>query len=164
MSADSDHSGCSPRVDALAQAVDRSRPFTEVRRGRCRNDVVAGTWVDPYTGESMVFTNVKDQQQAQRIPVDHVVALALSWRYEVRVWTADRRLQLATDLMNLQPTSRTVNSAKSDDAAAWQPGKPFQCSYVTRCVAVKAEYALLVDRSEKAALKDMLNICRSVTS
>lgn len=69
--ADTDHDGCSQRVNALAHGVDRSRPFTEIQRGRCRNDVTAGTWIDPYTGQSMTFTNIKTQQQAQQIPVDH---------------------------------------------------------------------------------------------
>ena len=157
---DSDHNGCSQRVDILAQTVHRSRPFTEVRRGRCRRDVIAGTWVDPYTGDAMELTNVKDQQQAQQIPVDHVVALAASWRYGARDWTGERRLQFATDLENLQPTSRAVNSAKSDrDAAAWRPKKPFQCAYATRYIRVKVRYELPVDRAEKAALRDMLATC-----
>ena len=102
----------------------------------------------------------QDQQQAQQIPVDHVVALASSWRYGARDWTDERRLQFATDLDNLQPTSRAANAAKSDnDAAAWRPKKPLQCAYDTRYVQVKAEYQLPVDRSEKAALQDMLNRC-----
>lgn len=160
--ADTDRNGCSQRVDALARAVDRRRPLTEVRRGRCRHDVTAGTWTDPYTGRAMTFTNVKDQHQAQQIPVDHAVALAAVWRYGARDWTGERRLQFATDLLNLQPTSRAVNSAKSDrDAAAWRPKKPFQCAYATRYVEVKVKYTLPVDRAEKAALTDMLNTCQS---
>lgn len=158
--ADTDHDGCSQRVNALAQGVDRSRPFTEVQRGRCRRDVIAGTWIDPYTGQAMTFTNVKTQQQAQQIPVDHAVALASVWRYGARDWTDKRRLEFATDLLNLQPTSRAVNSAKSDrDAAAWRPRKPFQCAYATRYIEVKAKYRLPVDRSEKASLTDMLTTC-----
>jgi hypothetical protein len=158
--ADSDHNGCSQRVDTLAQTVDRSRPFAEVSHGRCRHDVIAGTWVDPYTGQAMTFTDVKNQQQAQQIPVDHVVALAASWRYGARDWTAEHRLQFATDLLNLQPTSRATNSAKSDrDAAAWRPKKRFQCAYAVRYIAVKVKYELPVDRPEKAALRDMLGSC-----
>lgn len=158
--ADYDGNGCRQRVDALAQAVDRSRPYTEVNRGRCRHDVIAGTWVDPYTGQAMTFTNVKEQQQAQQIPVDHIIALAAAWRYGARQWTDERRLQFATDLDNLQPTSRTVNSAKSDsDAASWRPKRSFQCAYASRYIAVKVEYNLPVDRAEKAALEQMLGTC-----
>ena len=158
--ADTDHDGCSQRVNALARSVDRTQPFTMVHRGRCAADVVAGTWLDPYTGSSMTFTDVKDPEQAQQIPVDHVVALASAWRYGARHWTDERRLQFATDLDNLQPTSRAVNSAKSDrDAAGWRPKRPFQCAYASRYIAVKVEYGLPVDRSEKAALKQMLDNC-----
>ena len=158
--ADTDRDRCSQRVNALARSVDRTRPFTEVRRRSCPADVVAGTWHDPYTGQTMTFTNVKDQQQAQQIPVDHIVALAAAWRYGARDWTDERRLQFATDLNNLQPTSRAANSAKSDnDAAAWRPKKPYQCGYATCYVRVKAEYQRPIDRSEKAALEDMLDRC-----
>lgn len=157
---DYDGNGCRQRVDILAQAVDRTRPYTEVRRGRCHHDVIAGTWHDPYTGHVMTFTDVKDPRQAQQIPVDHVVALASAWRYGARDWTDERRLQFANDLDNLEPTSRTVNSAKSDsDAAGWRPKGPFQCAYASRYIAVKVEYSLPVDRSEKAALQQMLDNC-----
>lgn len=158
--ADTDRDGCSQRVNALSRAVDRTKPFTEERRRSCDADVVAGTWIDPYTGQPMTFTNVKDQQQAQQIPVDHIVALTAAWRYGAQSWSEERRLQFATDLDNLQPTSRAVNSAKSDnDAAAWRPKKPFQCAYAGRYIAVKVEYRLPVDRSERAALREMLATC-----
>lgn len=147
-------------MNALARSVDRTRPFTEMRRRSCPADVVAGTWHDPYTGQAMTFTDVKDQQHAQLIPVDHIVALAAAFRYGARDWTDERRLQFANDLDNLQPTSRAANAAKSDnDAAAWRPKKPYQCAYATRYVRVKAAYQLPVGRSEKAALQDMLDRC-----
>jgi hypothetical protein len=160
--ADTDHDGCSQRRDALAATVDRTRPFTEVRRGACAASVVAGTWTDPYTGQLLTFTDLTQTDQAQQIPIDHVVALALAYRYGASTWTAERRLAFATDLSNLQPTSRSSNLAKSDrDAAAWRPTAPFQCAYATRYVRVKATYALAVDRSEKMALVDMLTTCPS---
>lgn len=158
--ADTDRDGCSQRVNALVRGVDRTRPFIEVRHRSCNADVVAGTWIDPYTGKALTFTNVKEQQQAQRIPVDHVVALASAWRYGARDWTDEQRLQFATDLDNLLPTSRAVNSAKSDkDAAGWRPKRPFQCAYATRYIAVKVKYALPVDQQERAALRQMLANC-----
>jgi len=158
--ADTDHDGCSQRRDALAAAVDRTKPFTERRRGRCIHDVVAGTWTDPYTGLPLTFTDLSDSQQAQQIPIDHVVALAVAYRYGANRWTAEQRLAFATDLSNLQPTARATNSKKSDrDAASWRPGRRYQCDYATRYVSIKAKYALRVDEMEKRALSEMLNAC-----
>ena len=54
----------------------RSRPLAEVHRGRSSHDVSLGTWIEPYAGDAMTLTNVKDQPQAQQIPVDHAAALA----------------------------------------------------------------------------------------
>ncbi len=144
--ADTDHDGCSQRRDALAAAVDRTRPFTEVRRGACASTVTAGTWTDPYTGQSLTFTDLTRGDQAQQLPIDHVVALALAYRYGASAWTADRRLTYATDLANLQPTSRASNLAKSDhDASAWQPRAPYQCAYATRYVTVSVGVRRVVE-------------------
>jgi hypothetical protein len=158
---DTDHNGCSQRRDALAAAVDRAKQVTEQRRGRCSHVVTAGTWTDPYTGQALMFTDLTDPAQAVRIPVDHVVALGLAYRYGANRWSPKERLTFATDLTNLQPTARTTNSSKSDhDAASWRPKRPYQCDYATRYIAVKAKYSLPVDDREKQALTEMLNNCR----
>lgn len=51
---------------------------TLVRHGACAHDVVAGKWVDPYTGAGLALDDLKDQTQAQRVQIDHVVPL-LAW-------------------------------------------------------------------------------------
>jgi hypothetical protein len=157
---DTDRNGCNQRDDVLMRDLERGAAWLAVEQGRCDHDVVAGTWIDRYTSEQLTFTDLKDTVQASAIPIDHVVALASAWRYGARGWTADRRLVFANDLDNLQPTSRSVNSAKGDkDAAAWRPKRAFQCTYATRYIQIKLRYDLPVDRSEKSALKDMIHTC-----
>ncbi len=122
--------------------------------------MVAGTWRDAYTGELLEFTDLRDSAQAQQIPIDHVVALALAHRYGARAWSPDRRREFANDLDNLQPAARLTNLSKSDDdAAAWRPAAPYQCAYATRYVTIKHRYALAVDLAEKRALQEMLTRC-----
>ena len=158
--ADTDHNSCNQRDDALFAAVDKTRPFSVRRQHACDHDMVSGTWPDPYSDQSMTFGDLKDQEQARALPVDHIVALAVSWRYGAANWTPERRLQFATDLNNLQPTAARTNASKSDhDAAAWRPPKDQQCRYATRYVKIKQTYTLPVDRSEKQALHDMLKRC-----
>jgi len=158
--ADTDHNSCNQRDDALFAAVDKGRPFTIRRQHACDHDMISGTWRDPYSAQLMTFGDLKVQKQAMALPVDHIVALAVSWRYGANNWSPERRLQFATDLDNLQPTSMRINSTKSDhDAAAWRPPKGQQCRYATRYVKIKTAYALPVDPSEKQALRDMLELC-----
>jgi Protein of unknown function (DUF1524) len=158
--ADVDGNSCSQRIDSLYGNVDKSMPFTMRQRGRCTHDVVSGTWSDPYTGQLMTFSNIKDPVQAQAIPIDHIVALAVGWRYGASMWSAERRLQFANDLDNLQPTSQRSNSSKGGlDAAAWRPRKAGQCAFASRYIVIKARYALPVDQSEKNALTEMLGTC-----
>lgn len=158
--ADTDGDGCSQRANAVARGLDRTKPYVEGRRGRCRHDVSSGSWVDPYSGVRVTLTDVHDQRQAEQLPVDHVVALAVAYRYGAAGWSAAKRLDFATDLDNLQPTSRASNATKSDrDPAQWGPSRPYACDYAVKYVAVKARWTLPVDRVEKDALHDMLATC-----
>ncbi|MET1004975.1 MAG: DUF1524 domain-containing protein, partial [Propionibacteriaceae bacterium] len=121
---------------------------------------LSGTWSDPYTGQRMTLTDLKDPAQARSIPIDHRVALGSAWRYGAAAWDDARRLVFANDLDNLQPVSEHSNESKSDlDAAAWRPPKAAQCDFATHYVAIKARYALAVDMSEKSALRQMLQTC-----
>lgn len=154
---DSDGNGCNQRDDVLLRdAVEvRTRP-----QGRCDHDVVAGTWVDPYTGRRLVFTDLKDLGQAQAIQIDHVVPLAEAWRSGASRWPEDRRRAFANDLDNLLAVDGPTNMSKSDDdPAAWRPRKGFQCAYATRWVETKRRWSLAVDDSERRALEEMLGYC-----
>lgn len=158
--ADVEKSACRQRADVLHRDVDRSRPFTVRTAGRCTHEMTSGTWQDPYTGQSRTFTNLRDPRQAQDLPVDHTVALAVFWRYGANEWTDDQRLVAANDLTNLVATSAKVNSSKGGlDAASWRPPKYGQCGFATRYVTIKARYRLGVDTSEKTALRQMLATC-----
>ena len=158
--ADTDRDGCSARQQAVAAGLDRALPYVEGPRGRCRHDISSGSWVDPYSGVRVTLSDVHDQHQAEELPVDHIVALAVADRYGAASWSAEKKLLYATDLQNLQPTSRASNSAKSDrDPAQWRPAKPYACSYAVKYVEVKAKWALSVDRAEKKALQEMLSTC-----
>ena len=39
----------------------------------CDHDVLAGSWIDPYTGVTLTFDDLKDLSQAEAIQIDHVV-------------------------------------------------------------------------------------------
>lgn len=68
---DVDGNHCRQRVDVLFRTLERSQPHIVRKRGHCAHDVVAGSWIDSYTGQRMTFTNLHDSAQARAIPVDH---------------------------------------------------------------------------------------------
>ncbi|MBG6094069.1 HNH endonuclease family protein [Nocardioides luteus] len=155
--ADSDGNGCNQRDDVLL------RDALEVRtgqQGRCDHDVLAGTWVDPYTGRRLTFTDLKEPGQAQAIQIDHIVPLSEAWRSGASRWPEDRRRAFANDLDNLLAVDGPTNMSKGDaDPAGWRPRKGFQCAYATRWVESKARWSLAVDDSERRALGEMLGYC-----
>ncbi|MFD7076867.1 HNH endonuclease family protein [Nocardioides sp. NPDC059952] len=155
--ADSDGNGCNQRDDVLLRdAVEvRTRP-----QGSCDHDVLAGTWVDPYTGGRLVFTDLKEPGQAQAIQIDHVVPLSEAWRSGASGWSSDRRRAFADDLGNLLAVDGPTNMSKSDDdPAGWRPRKGFQCAYAARWIETKTRWSLAADDSERRALGEMLGFC-----
>lgn len=157
--ADVDGNGCNQRDDVLLRdAVPDT--VTVAPQGGCDHDVLAGTWVDPYTGRTLTFDDLKDLRQAQAIQIDHVVPLAEAWRSGASSWGSSRRRAFGNALAVLLASDGPTNAAKGDDdPAAWRPRRPYQCEYAVRWVAVKSEWSLSVDRSESRALREMLAAC-----
>jgi hypothetical protein len=157
--ADTDGNGCNQRDDVLLRDAEPDS-VTVAQQGACDHDVLAGTWVDPYTGRTLTFDDLKDPHQSQAIQIDHVVPLAEAWRSGASSWSDRRRRSFANDLSVLLAADGPTNAAKSDgDPAAWRPRKAYQCEYAVRWVAVKADWKLVVDRSEVRALREMLAAC-----
>lgn len=156
---DIDGNGCNQRDDVLLR--DAVPGTVRVRaQGSCDHDVLAGTWVEPYTGERLSFTDLKDVRQAQAIQIDHVVPLAEAWVSGASTWSTRRRLKYANDLRDLVAASGPINASKGpSDPAAWRPRKRFQCAYAKRWIGIKHRWHLVVDDSEAAALGDMLLTC-----
>ncbi|MBC9225612.1 HNH endonuclease [Aeromicrobium sp. zg-636] len=156
---DVDGNGCNQRDDVLLRDAVPGTTVVQVQRS-CPHDVLAGTWVDPYSGAQLTFTDLKDQRQAQAIQIDHVVPLAEAWLSGAHAWPAERRERFANDLGVLLASDGPTNASKgSGDPAAWRPKGPFQCAYATHWIDVKHRWQLAVDRSEARALTEMLATC-----
>ena len=156
---DTDGNGCNQRDDVLVRdAVPDS--VTVGRQGACDHDVLAGSWIDPYTGVTHVLDDMKDPRQAQMVQIDHVVPLAEAWRSGAAHWSVVRRHAFANDLEELLAVDGPTNASKGDDdPAAWRPRKGYQCSYAIRWIDVKEKWHLSVDPSERRALGEMLDFC-----
>lgn len=156
---DVDGNGCNQRDDVLLRDAV---PGTTVvaRQGACTHDVLAGTWVDPYSGRRLVLDDLKERSQAQSVQIDHVVPLAEAWRSGGHRWTPDQRRSFANHLDGLLAVDGPTNMSKGDaDPAAWRPRQAHQCAYAARWVQVKHVWGLGVDDSERRALTEMLDAC-----
>jgi len=150
--ADADGDGCSTREDVLR------RDLTGTTSDGCR--VTSGTLLDPYGGTVVAF----DRERPTEVQIDHVVALQAAWRTGASAWTAQRRLELANDPLNLLAVAGDLNQEKgAADASQWLPPDPsFRCPYALRQVMVKARYGLWVTAAEHRALERALDGCRGV--
>ncbi len=151
--ADVNRNGCDTRNDILNR--DLVNKDWRARTHGCV--VIAGDLHDPYTGTSLHF----EKQHADRVQIDHVVALADAWRTGAADWTDARRLQFANDPLELLAVDGRVNQSKSDrDASEWlPPAGAARCAFARRQVAIKAKWGLWMTKAEHQAIGDALSAC-----
>ena len=137
--------------------LQRDLKDTILEDDKCK--VSTGSLNDPYTGKAIAFARGASTSAA--VQIDHVVALSNAWQTGAQQLSAERRVQLANDPLELLAVDGPANQQKGDgDAATWLPSnKPFRCQYIARQIAVKRKYALWVTEPEKAAMARVLSSC-----
>lgn len=154
------HNGCDTRNDILR----RDLVNVEIKPDTNGCVVQSGTLHDPYTGTTIEFR--RGRGTSQKVQIDHVVALSDAWQKGAQGWDEATRRNFANDPANLQATDGPTNEQKGDgDAATWlPPNKSYRCTYVSRIVAVKAEYGLWVTQAEHDAIARVLSSGCAATS
>lgn len=144
------HNGCDTRNDVLTRDLT-NRTYRNAHS--CA--VKTGTLRDPYTGRTIQFVRGSGSSAVQ---IDHVVALAASWRTGAQNLTPAQRVNLANDPLNLLAVDGPTNQAKGDgDAATWlPPNKSIRAKYAANQIAVKKKYGLWVTPAERDALRRLL--------
>ena len=149
--------GCSLRQRIL------KRDFAAATLDDDNCTVIAGNFVDPYSGQEFDFT--QKSEISSGVQIDHVVALSNAWQTGAQNLSDDERYDLATDPLNLVAAESEANQDKSDgDASEWlPPNRAFRCEYVARQIAVKYKYHLWVTEPEHAAMITVLTDCPAQT-
>ena len=121
--------------------------------------VASGILEDPYTGKTIFF--MRGSETSDDVQIDHVVALSDAWQKGAQQLSAEQRVALANDPLELLAVEGQANQNKSDgDAATWlPPNKQYRCAYVARQVAIKKKYSLWMTRSEYDAIAGVLSGC-----
>ena len=157
------HNHCTTRDDVLR------RDLHDVKREKtstCADAVASGVLDEPYTGAKGVqFTRgsgcTKPDYCSSNLQIDHVAALGDVWVTGGQKLSAQQRVDLANDPLELLAVDGPANEQKGDsDAASWLPkNKRFRCTYVSIQVAVKTKYHLWVTSAEKTAIANVLSSC-----
>ncbi len=149
---DVDHNGCDTRNDILNRDLVR-----KTKSGKCI--VLTGVLYDRYSASILNFR--RGTGTSTQVQIDHLVSLSNAWQTGAQRISANARLALANDPLNLQATIGRLNEQKGDgDAATWlPPNKAYRCTYVARQVDVKKKYGLWVTSPERAAIEGILARC-----
>ena len=142
--------------DTLEEVLIRQsrEPVTFASERGC--DVVAGLWVDPYSGET--FTDPGD------LDIDHLVPLAEAHQSGAASWPQSRKHTYANDLKThgaLIAVHLSENRSKgAKDPDDWMPSNEgFHCRYLQLWVDVKERWSLRMDAEEKAFVSRKLDQC-----
>lgn len=112
----------------------------------CR--VVAGQWVDAYSGEAI--------EEPATIDVDHLIPLAWAHERGGWEWGWEMRRAFANDPDNLATTTSSLNRSKgARGPAEWlPPGREgAQCRYLTQWESVMSRYGLAYAVEEQEAVE-----------
>lgn len=115
--------------------------------------VVAGEWIDPYTGQT--FTD------PAKLDIDHVYALGAAAKNGGNSWDAATKQAFANDKIHLLAVSASANRSKSDrNPAAWWPeNTAYSCQFATKYVDVATKYGLQFSQADVSALEKGLKTC-----
>lgn len=150
-----------PTIDGcnLRQRIIKRELGETVKLDSDNCTVLSGEYDEPYTGQHLIFYQKSDLSKG--VQIDHIVALSDAWQKGAQNISAEQRLALATDPLNLIAADASANQQKSDgDAATWLPkNRSFRCTYVARQVSVKYKYDLWVTQAEHDAIDRVLQTC-----
>ena len=119
--------------------------------------LMGGLVYGPYTGTYFDSDTETD--------IEHIVAASEGHDSGLCSASASKRIQFATDQLNLTLAAPAVNRCGANgkcglDAADWLPPRN-QCWFAKRVVDIKTKYGLSVDRDEARALESVLQSCES---
>lgn len=139
------------RQEVLIASSTRSVSFAS--GSGCR--VVAGEWMDPYSGK--VFT------ESRLLDIDHVVALKDAFSSGGYLWTREQKKVFANDPANLIAVSASENRSKgSKGPDEWLPSnREYRCEYISKWVAVKQSYGLSMTACESSVVNYMMRVCEA---
>ncbi len=135
--------------------AEESRVPVTLSPDRCR--VIAGRWLDPYSGK--IFTD------PQNLDIDHLVPLKEAHISDGSAWSPEKKRRYANDLSSpatLIAVSRRENRSKgARDPARWLPSNhAYHCEYVRLWKEVKARWGLGSDATENKSIEDIERRCR----
>lgn len=147
-------SGCLNVRDQVL--IAESRRLVRLSRDGCA--VLAGEWLDIYTGELVTTPAVLD--------VDHVVSLAAAHRAGGWRWPLARRRAFANaldDPDHLVAVTRAANRAKADlGPGRWLPVRPAaRCWYVGAYARIAERWGLNLPAADVSAIRAVLAGCES---
>lgn len=127
-----------------------------VRRSPDGCRVLAGRWLDRYTGEILTDPGTVD--------VDHFVPLQEAHDSGGHAWSRERRAAFANDVADLRTliaVSAAANRAKGAKGPEdWMPpNRRYGCRYVADWIVVKDRWSLSMDERERMAVSNVLEAC-----
>lgn len=128
---------------------------TDVKTDPSTCKVLSGTWVDPYSSETIT--------DASKLDIDHVIPLSAAAQRGGNGWNVKKKEAFANDKSQLLAVSAGENRKKGDDGPAdYMPkNKDFHCEYSKLWVDTADKYDLTITAKDKKALEKGLNTCDS---
>lgn len=148
------------KKEALAiQAVPGTVKFEDANHKETKDkaqacSIVAGEWIDPYSGK-----RIKDPKD---MDVDHIVPISYANDHGGDKWEVSKKSQFANDVESqLLAVSKKSKKTKNEASPSKfiPENKKYKCTYAKSFTSTLDKYELTVDKSNKKALSEILVEC-----
>lgn len=124
-------------------------------------EVLAGSWLDPYTG--LKFQDV----DASTIEIDHIVPACFAWSHGAEAWSSAERRTFFNDTRFLRPVEANLNRSKGKKAPnQFMPiNRDFACTYASLFLEAVQKYHLVLSTEEDSSIRHaQVFACKAVAS
>lgn len=118
---------------------------------RCR--ITAGTWFDPFTGETT--------EDSGSLDIDHIIPLSYADLHGGNAWSADKKEEFANDMRFLRAVSSSENRSKGGDGPSsyMPPNDDYSCEYAQLWTSGLSDYGLTTTTDDKESIREALETC-----
>ena len=131
--------------------------------------VIYGSWIDPYTGETLTGNPYRGDGTANDLDIDHIIPLAYVNSHGGADWTNTEKKSYGQSLDGYKngvyvAVSSSENRRKSDSGPSeyYPPNVSYRCEYATKWRDIARIYDISLDQADYDVIKSILIECNAV--
>lgn len=129
--------------------------------------VTHGSWIDPYTGNTLTGNPAQGDGTTNDVDIDHVIPLSYANSHGGYHWSSAKKEAYGSSLSGLEnevylPVSASENNRKSDKGPSryYPPNPEFRCEYSRKWRDIARSYDIALSQADYQLIASVLASCQ----